>query len=830
MTRWLLALAAIAVSGLALAQLEIEADVTQLLATPAADALHTAEDVFGLGERVVILVEAPEPGREADLLRCGRELVARLQADPAIASATDGLGASPDAFVDALLLPYGPLAAEPGELEALLSPAGLRERLEQQLERLALLGAGETEQWVERDPLDLHRFLVRRWRSLSGAYAIRPGRRELLDTEGRALLVLAKGARGSGEAGAAREVVAAVERARTAVLAEEWAAGLEVGATGGYHLAEESARVIQRDLIVSLSTSILLAALLLAWGLRLPPWSIVGLMLPTLWGTTVGVGVFALTRSSASVVAFGCTSVLIGLGVDFTIHLTATAQSARALGFDGPLAAHDARQRTAGALVLATLTSASAFAAFAVAEQGFLREMGWLTLCGLATCLLGALWLAPPLIGGMLRRPSSSAPRGAWLDRIARGCATRRGTVLAVTALASLGVVALLVARPPQLEDDLRRIHAAGSQPLAVQERVSETFGGTQDAVLILLEAPSEAEVVELAQRLEAPLLKRIEGGELRARISVAALLPPREDQARAREVLAAHPHLGRDLLAALDGVGFDPALFGDYAARLGRAATAPTLTPAELREAGLGALVDDLVQESGGRAYAAVQVFPAEGLWAGAARDQAARELRAVLAEAGVAGKLTGMPLVSAEAADAVASDFLRICLLTAGCVLLLLVLRFRRPLRVLCVLTPAALSVLWTAGLFSLAGERLNLMNLGVLPMVLALGIDDGIHLTHRHLEGDGVGSARFKATLLGVLLTSLTTMLTFGSLALSENRGIASVGRLTLCGILLALVASVTVLPALLAFARDPGVNSGTGSRDLPGAGEGGLGSGL
>ena len=54
-------------------------------------------------------------------------------------------------------------------------------------------------------------------------------------------------------------------------------------------------------------------------------------------------------------------------------------------------------------------------------------------------------------------------------------------------------------------------------------------------------------------------------------------------------------------------------------------------------------------------------------------------------------------------------------------------------------------------------------------------------------------------------GVLLTSVTTMVTFGSLALSENRGLASVGLLSAIGIGACLIASVVVLPALLQLSR-------------------------
>jgi uncharacterized protein len=147
------------------------------------------------------------------------------------------------------------------------------------------------------------------------------------------------------------------------------------------------------------------------------------------------------------------------------------------------------------------------------------------------------------------------------------------------------------------------------------------------------------------------------------------------------------------------------------------------------------------------------------------------------------------------------VAADFLRISWLTGVAVLLVMALRFRHPRQVGLVLLPALLGALWTASLYTLLDLRLNLMNLGVLPMVLALGIDDGIHILHRHQRGGEAAAQR--PVYVGVMLTSLTTMITFGSLAVSSNQGIASVGILSFVGVGSCLVASVLVLPAALAL---------------------------
>ena len=131
------------------------------------------------------------------------------------------------------------------------------------------------------------------------------------------------------------------------------------------------------------------------------------------------------------------------------------------------------------------------------------------------------------------------------------------------------------------------------------------------------------------------------------------------------------------------------------------------------------------------------VLLEPADALWDGDRRDQLLRATRDAIpalrvpTAAPVSIGLTGTLPTAAESAEMVAGTFGQVALLTLAAVLVVLVLRFRRPGRVLLVLVPAAVGTLLSASLLSILGIRLNLMNMGVVPMVLALGIDDGIHM---------------------------------------------------------------------------------------------------
>ncbi len=142
----------------------------------------------------------------------------------------------------------------------------------------------------------------------------------------------------------------------------------------------------------------------------------------------------------------------------------------------------------------------------------------------------------------------------------------------------------------------------------------------------------------------------------------------------------------------------------------------------------------------------------------------------------------------------------------LALGIVTILVLAIFRDPILSLCAMTPVVLGCLVLAFLWGGLGLKINFMNVGILPMVIGIGVDDGIHLVARYVRSP-VRDVKdvLRTTGAAVVLTSFTTLLAFGTLAFSINRGLASVGWLSALGVLLCLVASLSVLPALLELHR-------------------------
>ncbi|RIL05504.1 MAG: hypothetical protein DCC71_10100 [Proteobacteria bacterium] len=114
-----------------------------------------------------------------------------------------------------------------------------------------------------------------------------------------------------------------------------------------------------------------------------------------------------------------------------------------------------------------------------------------------------------------------------------------------------------------------------------------------------------------------------------------------------------------------------------------------------------------------------------------------------------------------------------------------------------------PLALAGLVTVATMVLAGWHFDFANVIVLPMLLGMGIDNGVHLVHRHRTNPDEHDVLASSTARAVFFAALTTILAFGSLAFAPHRGMASLGRMLTLGVGLTLISYVVVLPAVLAW---------------------------
>ncbi len=99
---------------------------------------------------------------------------------------------------------------------------------------------------------------------------------------------------------------------------------------------------------------------------------------------------------------------------------------------------------------------------------------------------------------------------------------------------------------------------------------------------------------------------------------------------------------------------------------------------------------------------------------------------------------------------------------------------------------IAPSLIAGMAGIAITSLTGTPLNLFNLLALILILGIGIDYSLFFAELKAE---TAHQQGITTLLAITLSALTTVLSFGLLALSETQAIHSFGITVLTGIIIA-----------------------------------------
>ena len=190
------------------------------------------------------------------------------------------------------------------------------------------------------------------------------------------------------------------------------------------------------------------------------------------------------------------------------------------------------------------------------------------------------------------------------------------------------------------------------------------------------------------------------------------------------------------------------------------------------------------------------IAIYPAENI---NDNDALRRFVRAIQLEA---PQVTGPPVISLEAGEAVVDAFIHAFSLALIGVVLALLILLRNVTSTVLVLIPLLLAALFTSAATVWLGIPFNFANIIALPLLLGIGIDSSIHMVHRSRNTEkSHKSLLHTSTARAIFYSALTTLVGFGSLAFSPHQGTASMGLLLAVGVLLTLICVLVILPALL-----------------------------
>jgi hopanoid biosynthesis associated RND transporter like protein HpnN len=616
--------------------------------------------------------------------------------------------------------------------------------------------------------------------------------------------------------------------------------GVRVRLTGMIPLAHEELQSVQGGLEVAAFLSLVLLAAILGFGVRSLR-LMVAMMITLLVSLVLSTAWAMLSIGELNVISAAFSVLLIGLGVDFAIHIGLRFEEEVRHGQPVFEAACRAGEDVGGPVSLCALTSAIGFLSFVPTPYHALAALGVIAGGGMFVTLAVSFTVFPALLV-LMGPPSPKPPRQTTARRRLYPLLMRHaGALAAGTALLSVG--ALLVSshmtfdfstlgmKDPESEGmtTLRELQAENMITDYSATVLATDLSASEEIAARLAALPEVAEVRPPSYYVpdeQERKLAAIDGAAFFLE-SVLYPAPPREppseserlDSLRSlRERVASLPPgdesdptriAARRLAAALDGLAArsDPAaasaeleslVISDLTERIEWLRRA--LAVSEIGFADLPAsLRERLVAPDG---HTQVLVLPREDL-----SDTRALS-RFVDAVKTVDPRATGRPAVEAGIGAIVVKTFRLAIGLAFVAIFGLMVVVLGNPFDALLVLAPIGLAAILTTAVAVLIDMPFNMSNVVVIPLVLGLGVDNGIHVFMRIREDHSLADALGSSTPRAVLLSALTTLAAFASLSVSHHPGIRSLGVLLSISVLFLLVCALVVLPALALVSRRTG----------------------
>ncbi|MCP4654853.1 MAG: MMPL family transporter [bacterium] len=815
-----LALVVTALAVLPAGRLRLETDLVALLpdGSPAADDYRLFIEHFGGFEKVFILILAPQAAdddagagsgeqKEAGLIAAAELLESILAASPEVAGVRSGIEARDEEFFLRYVVPRAPLLmGEPWRdaVRERLEPEAIRARVARMRAALSTPLGGLEAPIMTGDPLGFTEELPG-LRAARSSLPLDPLSSTFLSPTGDAALVIVTPARSEIDPEGGRALAAELEAAYARV-EQAVATPLRFAAVGGPLYAAQDEALMREDMQRTVTGSAIgCTALLVAAfeGLLVPLAALSSVAVALLWTA----GWMSLSMGRIAAVGLGFAAVLIGLGIDYGIHGGARFRQFLLTGSDPGSALGATFRHTGPGILTSAVTTAVAFATLSLAHFRPLRELGQLVAVGILAILLSSATVGAAIIV-LGRRPPQRRPGLFWrsagrvVEALVGFASARPGLTLAATVLVL--APALWGLGRLSLNSELAAIRPVDHPAMEAERLLVEHFALGLDTATVVVPGEDLSQVLERASEISR--LVRSAAGPGAEITSPADWLTGKPTEERLRE-LEALP-LGRaavDLERELEAANLNPRAFArglDALRALDRGedpgAPPPAAWPDALAE--LIRLVPDGTHPEG--AWAAVHLRLPEDLWPAGPPAELVDEIKAVAPGSAVASVVS----LGNELRSLAHRDLATFGLVALGLVAGVVLVSFRgHVLQSLLAALPVVLGSLWVLGVWGAVGRSLDLLSLSVVPILLGIGIDDGLHALHgARSEATAGGPMPIADAVRGagraMVLTTLTTCAGFGSLSFSRVPGLRNGGLLVSIGVLACLLATLLVLPAL------------------------------
>ncbi|ULQ51494.1 trifunctional MMPL family transporter/lysophospholipid acyltransferase/class I SAM-dependent methyltransferase [Flavihumibacter fluvii] len=548
---------------------------------------------------------------------------------------------------------------------------------------------------------------------------------------------------------------------------------------GGTAVAVGNALQLRRDTLVTQGITVLFLVVFLALYFRRASAPVLTLV-PAVFGALFALACIALLKGSISVIALGTGSVILGIAVNYSLHVLNHFRHEQDM--------ERVLRDLSHPMTIGSITTVGGFLCMQWVESDMLRDLGLFGAISLIGAAIFSLVFLPQLITG---KNKSLPVRHNWLDRFA----TKKfaANKILVGLILALTVFFAFYAGKVAFEPDMNRMNYMSASLKTAEQEMNQLNAFALQSVYIISSGKNLQAALQRNEKVVDQLNGLAAKGIIRKFSGASAILV--SDSLQQLRIRRWENYWTNEkqirLLETLQKegaqIGFSAKAFIPVKAMLEKRFTPVADT---LEKNITGGLLDNYIlrQDTAVKVLTMVKTTPENKAAVYAAFD---RQDKVTVLD---------MQYVTSRLVDMVRKDFNSISWMAALIVFSVLLVSFGRIELTLIAFIPMLITWIWILGIMALLHIPFNIVNIIISALIFGLGDDYSLFTLDGLLQEYKTGKNNVDSFRSSILLSAITTIAGLGVLIFAKHPSLRSIALIAITGIFCVVLISQVLIPVL------------------------------
>lgn len=617
-------------------------------------------------------------------------------------------------------------------------------------------------QIIENDPLELYSLFFKKLYSAVSFMDVVVDNGRFKSKDGKYGMIIADSASDSSitDIKNASHIIKSYNKALENNLPE----GTEVFMISHASYSVANAKTIIKDLrtIVPISVIILISLFLIFFRNK---HSAILLFVP-IFAATLSAAIISSLYKDISGIVIGFSSVLLGITVDYAIHVYISVKNAVNSGYGISYGVKNIIKP----VFFSAVTSMAAFSALLTSNIEGIRQFALFGIAGITSGLIISLSIIPLVFTDKKICAGSDLP-----EKSNKQIPAAKATI----SLCIFAAIIFIFSSKIHINADFKNLGYISDEIRANERKYTEIWGKMRDFTVIFSTGATEASARASNEKATYFLYKNFPALEI---VTISNILPSDASQKKSIDLWNSFWHenmitVFSELNKSAEAHGFSENTFNKFKKNI-RELKPPILTLDSINEKGFAGITN-LFTSNQGKVYMTL-------LYGDASNDKLVKLEQEV--ENTTAASFKNFNI---ELAGIMRDDIIMFCTIALLSIITTLIILFRNAGEVISSLIPAAAGLAGISVVFALFNIEVNLFHIVSLPLIIGLATDYGIFITTESIHEKNTARR-------GVLLCGATTIAGFGVLILAQHPSLHAIGITVMTGIISAIAAAVVIIP--------------------------------